>query len=72
MKKLLTALVVVALAAGVAAVFRLQHRAGEKLRAENRALASLNEQMTHLRVENEQRFPAAGVRERLLARRRGD
>ena len=25
-----------------------------------------------VRVENEQRFPAAGVRERLLARRRGD
>ena len=35
-------------------MFLLQHRASAKLRAENRALASLNEQVTHLRAENEQ------------------
>jgi hypothetical protein len=54
MKKLLIALVAVALGAGVAVVILLQHQAAEKLRAENRALASLNEQVTHLRAENEQ------------------
>ena len=54
MKKLLTILLAVTLVAGGAVVFLLQHRANEKLRAQNRALASLNEQVAHLRVENEQ------------------
>jgi len=55
MKKLLTTMIAVALAAVVAAVFLLlQNRANEKLRAQNRVLAAPNEQVTQVRVENEQ------------------
>jgi type II secretory pathway pseudopilin PulG len=59
MKKLLTAVIAVVLAAVVATVFLLQHRASEKLRAQIRALAALNEQVTQFRVENEQLFRLA-------------
>jgi hypothetical protein len=54
MKRLLIALVAVALAAGVVAVVLLQYRVNEKLRAENRALASLNKQVVELRADKDQ------------------